>query len=224
MAIGLNRCRIMNIFQGQNALFLAPHTDDVELGCGASLARCVEECATVDVVVFSSAVQSLPSGSSADRLKNEFLNAMKVYGIPEDRLHIFDYDVRKFNYFRQEILEDLIKVRTKVSPTLVFTVSGEDVHQDHQVIHNESVRAFKGASILGYELPWNLLQFSPRVCVSVSEQHLDTKLQAIGEYKSQIEKQREYFDPDFIRSLAKLRGIQGPTDFAEAFELITLKV
>lgn len=214
----------MNILQGQNALFLAPHTDDVELGCGATLARCVEECATVDVVVFSSAVQSLPSGSSLDRLKTEFLNAMKVYGIPEDRLHIFDYEVRKFNYVRQEILENLIKVRTNVSPTLVFTVSGNDVHQDHQVIYQESLRAFKGVSILGYELPWNLLQFSPRVCISVTEQHLNTKLKAIGEYYSQIEKQRNYFEPDFVESLAKTRGIQAPTGLAEVFELITLKI
>jgi LmbE family N-acetylglucosaminyl deacetylase len=214
----------MNIFEGQVALFLAPHTDDVELGCGATLARCVAECASVEVAVFSSAVQSLPERSQPDRLKNEFVNSMKIFGITEKRLHVYDYEVRKFNYFRQDILENLITLRREINPTLVFTVSGNDVHQDHQVIANESLRAFKGASILAYELPWNIFEFSPRVCITVSEQNLLTKLEALSEYKSQIEKKRDYFDREFIRSLARVRGIQAASDFAEAFELVTLKV
>ncbi len=214
---------MLNLLQGARALFLAPHTDDVELGCGATLARCVEECETVDVAVFSTATQSLPEGSAPDRLKTEFLHAMEEYDIPADRIHVFDYEVRRLSYDRQDVLEDLVQLRTKVRPNIVFTPSGGDVHQDHQVVYNESLRAFKAVTLLGYELPWNHFHFETRVFLSVTPEHMETKLRALQAYVSQVEKNRGYFDPEFLRGLAKVRGIQQGVEFAEAFELITLK-
>ena len=214
----------MNIFSGSRALFVAPHTDDVELGCGATLARCVEECETVNVVVFSTAVESLPEGSSPDRLKVEFLKSMEEYAIPADRVHVFDFQVRRLNYSRQEVLEELVRLRKTLDPTIIFTPSGGDVHQDHQVVHNESLRAFKAVTMLGYELPWNHFHFETRVFVKVSEQHLETKLRALQAYESQMEKNKGYFDTEFIKGLARVRGIQQGVPYSEAFELITLKV
>jgi len=214
----------MKIFSGARALFIAPHTDDIELGCGATLARCVEECETVDVVVFSTAVESLPEGSPPDRLKIEFQNAMEEYAIPVERMHIFNFKVRRLNYSRQELLEELVRLRSILSPNIVFTPSGSDIHQDHQVVHNECLRAFKAVTILGYELPWNQFDFQSRVFVNVANRHLEKKLRALQAYRSQVEKNRSYFDPDFIKGLAKVRGIQQGVPYAEAFELITLKV
>lgn len=213
-----------NLFQGARALFLAPHTDDVELGCGATLARCVEESESVDVVVFSTAAASLPPGSDPDRLKNEFLAAMEEYRIPAERLHVFDYQVRRLNYSRQDILEELIRLRQKIKPNIVFTPSKGDVHQDHQVVHDESLRAFKTMTMLGYELPWNHFHFESRVFVNVTKDHLDLKLKALQAYGSQVEKSRSYFDPEFITGLARVRGLQQGVSYSEAFELITLKV
>lgn len=214
----------MNIFSGARALFLAPHTDDVELGCGATLARCVEECETVDVVVFSTATQSLPDGSAPDRLKTEFLKAMEEYSIPRERIHVFDFEVRRLNYSRQEVLEELVKLRAQLNPNIVFTPSRGDVHQDHQVVHNESLRAFKTVTMLGYELPWNHFHFESRVFVHVTEAQMDKKLIALQAYESQIEKNRGYFEAEFIKGLARVRGIQQGVPYSEAFELITLKV
>lgn len=214
----------MNIFNGARALFLAPHTDDVELGCGATLARCMKECDTVDVAVFSTAVESLPVGSKQDRLKTEFLDAMEEYNIPSERVHIYDFAVRKLNFSRQDILEKLVALKAEISPTVVFTPSGGDLHQDHQVIHNESLRAFKTITMFGYELPWNHFHFETRVFVSVTEEQMRVKQRALLAYKSQIEKNRGYFDEEFISGLARVRGIQQGVTYAEAFELITLKV
>lgn len=214
----------MDLFSGARALFLAPHTDDVELGCGATLARCVEQCETVDVAVFSTASQSLPPGSAPDRLKREFLAAMTHYDIPGNRLHVYDYEVRRLNYSRQDVLEDLVRLRAQIQPTIVFTPSGGDVHQDHQVVHVESLRAFKTVTILGYELPWNHFHFESRVFVNVTETHLNAKLQALTAYESQMAKNRAYFDPEFIRGLACVRGVQQGVPYSEAFELVTLKV
>lgn len=215
---------MLNLFHGARALFLAPHTDDVELGCGATLARCVEQAETVDVAVFSTATSSLPPGSSPHRLKFEFLKAMDQYHIPPERIHVYDYQVRRLNYSRQDILEDLITLRNSIQPNIVFTPSGGDIHQDHQVVHNESLRAFKTVTMLGYELPWNYFHFETRVFVSVTAEQMELKLRALQAYESQFEKNRGYFDEEFIKGLARVRGIQQGVPYSEAFELITLKV
>lgn len=215
---------MLNMFQGARALFLAPHTDDVELGCGATLARCAEQAETVDVAVFSTAADSLPLGSNLDRLKVEFLKAMEQYQISPERIHVYDYKVRRLNYSRQDVLEDLVKLRNSIRPNIVFTPSGGDVHQDHQVVYNESLRAFKTITMLGYELPWNHFHFESRVFVSVTEEQIALKLRALQAYESQFEKNRGYFDEEFIKGLARVRGIQQGVRYSEAFELITLKV
>lgn len=211
-------------FKGKKILFLAPHTDDVELGCGATLARCVEEGACVHIVVFSTASKSLPAGYGKNTLELEFVEAMKAYGIDRSKLTICNYEVRRLNYHRQEILEDLVKINYKICPDYVFTTSGNDVHQDHSTVHNEALRAFKRASVLCYELPWNQFSFTTNVFINVTENHLKVKLRALQCYRTQIIKNRNYFEEEFIFGLAKVRGVQAGTAYAEAFELVTLKL
>lgn len=211
-------------FCDKTVLFLAPHTDDVELGCGATLARCIEEGANVRIVVFSTASKSLPDGYEKNALELEFVEAMKIYGIDGADLIICNYEVRKLNYHRQEILEDLVKINREICPDYVFTTSGNDVHQDHSTIHNEALRAFKRASVFCYELPWNQLSFTTNVFINVSKRHLKIKLRALECYKTQVIKNRNYFSEEFILGLAKVRGVQAGTAYAEAFELVSLKV
>ena len=214
----------MNIFANQNCLFIAPHTDDVELGAGATLSRCVNECERVDVVVFSTAIESLPTGSPADRLKYEFYSSMEKYGIPIENLHVLNFPVRRLNYFRQEILDELIILKNQFSPTIVFTPAMGDVHQDHECVTYETIRAFKSQTIFGYELPWNHFQFQSRVYFEITEKHLDTKIEALRSYESQVEKKRPYFDPAFTLGQARMHGVKSGYGLAEAFDLITLKI
>ena len=96
----------------------------------------------------------------------------------------------------------------------------EDVHQDHQVVFAEGLRAFKNSNVLGYELPWNNFRFQPNYFEKITEQNLQLKLAALKEYRSQS--QRKYMSPDFIRSLAVVRGMQANAPFAEAYEIYRL--
>ena len=146
-------------------LVLAPHTDDAELGCGGTLARFLAEGKEVFVAAFSTARASLPEGADPDTLKNEFLASMEILGIPKDRLFVYNYKVRMLSYHRQEVLEEMVRLRGLIQPDLVLLPSGNDLHQDHQVVHNEGLRAFKQASIWGYELPWNHVTFSTQAFV-----------------------------------------------------------
>lgn len=202
---------------------MSPHTDDAELGCGGTMARLLEEGKDVFVAAFSTARQSLPAGADPNTLKDEFFESMQLLGIPRDNLYIYDYEVRKFSYFRQEVLEDLVKLRRYINPDVVLLPSGSDVHQDHRVLHDEGLRAFKTLTVLGYELPWNNITFSAEAFVTLAERHVAAKWRALQMYRSQFELQRNYFSLDFIKGLARVRGVQVGELYAEAFEVVRMK-
>lgn len=205
----------------QTVLALAPHPDDVELGAGGTLAKMLEQKVDVCVAAFSPCVQSLPESSGANALVDEFHASMETLGVPNENVFFFDFPVRRFSEHRQDILEELVKLRMSIKPDLVLLPHSADSHQDHQVIHAEGVRAFlRSASLFGYDIPWNSRTFNSHHFVDLKDRHLDKKLEAIGVYKTQVEKGRAYFQPDFIRGLALTRGVQAGRKYAEAFEII----
>ena len=203
-------------------LILAPHTDDGELGCGGTIAKFIEEGKEVYCAAFSIAEDSVPEGFAKDALIHEFTNAMAVLGVTKDHLYIYRYRVRHFPSFRQEILEDIVKLRNSIEPDLVFVPSPNDIHQDHQVISAEGLRVFKKISILGYELPWNNIIFETRSFVKLEDKHIEKKIKALKCYHTQ--QHRSYLSENFIRGLAKTRGTQFESENAEAFEVIRMVV
>lgn len=205
-------------------LALAPHTDDVELGSGGTIARMLEEGVEVTVAAFSTAQESLPPGARPDTLKSEFFGAMKTLGVPDANVVVYDYPVRKLSYHRQEVLEELVRLRRAVRPDTVLLPAGTDLHQDHQVLYNEGLRAFKDLSVLGYELPWNHIEFPAQAFVQLERRHVDAKLRALQAYASQIELQRPYFTAEFIEGLARVRGVQVKCEFAEAFQVLRIRL
>lgn len=210
------------MFKNKKILVLAPHTDDGELGAGATIAKAIEEGAEVYYAAFSTAGESVPKEFPKDILKYEVKDATSVLGVPEENIIIYDYLVRKLSYVRQEILEDMVKLKRELNPDIVFMPCQHDIHQDHLTVSNEGLRAFKNTTILGYELIWNNLSFNTTSFVKVEKKHLDKKFQALQQYKSQG--QRKYMSKDFIYSLATTRGVQVGADYAEAFEVIRLIV
>jgi N-acetylglucosamine malate deacetylase 1 len=204
-------------------LVLAPHTDDAELGCGGSIARFLESGIEVFVAVFSTAEQSLPPGSAPSRLRDEFLCATSSLRIPRDNLFVFAYPVRRLSSYRQEVLEELITLKQKLDPDVVFLPSVNDLHQDHQVLHIEGMRAFKHVTVWGYELPWNHVMFSTQGFVTLERRHVEAKWEALKCYRSQLELQRDYFCWQFIEGLARVRGTQVKSEYAEAFEVMRTK-
>jgi len=202
----------------KKVFILAPHTDDGELGAGGTIARLIEHGADVYYFAFSTAEESVPKGHPKDILRTEVVNATKKLGIKKENVIIYQYSVRKLNYARQEILEDLIKYKKMITPDLVLMPSLHDVHQDHSTIAQEGLRAFKTCTILGYELIWNNLTFNTTSFIKLEEKHIQCKCNALKEYKSQ--KGRAYMSEDFIYSLSKTRGVQIGTTYAESFEVV----
>ena len=197
-------------------LIISPHTDDGELGCGGSIAKFIEEGNDVEYVALSCCEKSIPPQYPSDILSREVKAATKILGIKQPIL--FSFDVREFPKFRQEILDTLIRLRDKIRPDIVFTPSRSDTHQDHKTTVEETMRAFKKCTILGYEQPWNNITFDTHAFIPLREMHIQKKIDALSCYETQ--KDRSYLNPDFIRGLALTRGTQIEETYAEAFEVI----
>jgi LmbE family N-acetylglucosaminyl deacetylase len=201
----------------QRVLVLAPHTDDGEFGCGGTMVRLVEGGADVRYVAFSIATKSLPEGFPPDTLAREVKEATTELGIAPENLTVHDFEVRTFPDHRQEILELLIELWEEWRPDAVFQPSLNDVHQDHQVVAAEGLRAFKRTTVLGYEIPWNNFDFSYQAYFALTEAQVERKVAALGKYASQ--QHRRYSDPEYIRNVARSHGINVNRDYAEVFQV-----
>ena len=201
-----------------NILILAPHTDDGEFGCGATISKFVNENARVFYAAFSLAEESVPIGYPKNILATEVKNATKILGVNSEDLLLYKYRVRYFAYHRQEILEDLVQLNLKIAPDLVFMPSLNDLHQDHTTIAHGGRRAFKKTSILSYEMPWNNMNFATQSFVSLKDEYLEKKISALNCYESQ--KGKSYASEEYITSLARTRGQQIGVRFAEVFEVV----
>jgi LmbE family N-acetylglucosaminyl deacetylase len=204
-------------------LILSPHTDDAELGCGGTISRLTREGHTVWVAVFSLCNDSLPTGFPPGTLKYECTKSLTSLGVLKENIFFYDYQVRVFNYSRQAILDDLIKLKKKINPGQVFIPSVDDYHQDHKTIADEGVRCFKNnCSILSYELIWNNTGFKNQMYYDLTEDDIKNKITALANYETQ--KHRIYFQNNFIESLATVRGAQNGIRYAEVFEVIRYKI
>ena len=208
----------MNITSGTVVLVLAPHTDDGELGLGGTINKLNVAGCEVHYVAFSAAEESIPEGFDQGQTKLEVRRATEALGVDSRNLEILSFKVRRFSDCRQEILDSMIKLRSSINPDLVFIPSSDDVHQDHQVIHREAIRAFKSRTILGYELIWNEFNFHSDLLISLKEEDVRAKVRALSKYETQAG--RPYMSSDFIFGLARARGVQAGTVYAEAFEVI----
>lgn len=192
-------------------LALSPHTDDVELGCGGSIARWMREGNSVTVIAFSA---GNPETGSNWR---EFFASMDALGALNNGYT--EYEARRFGEHRQEILDNMIYRRDRDLPPfdLVLLPSAGDVHQDHVVVREEGIRAFRNSCILAYDGP-SVMQFAPTYYVTLTDYEVMTKQAALYCYKSQSGKR--YMDEKAIKGNLRYRGAQIGVEYAEAFEVV----
>ncbi len=196
-------------------LALSPHTDDVEIAAGGTLARLVDEGAKVAVVAFSTGHHL--SGAT----REEMAAAMSILGITAWTLR--DYPVHFYYRQRQKLLRDLEKMRDLIEPDLVLVPVSGDPHQDHRTVTEEALRAWRWRNVrmLGYETlrvrssaePLRLTCYAP-----FKERHWARKWAAVYAYESQ--RYNDIMREDALRGLALFRGAQVGCEYAEAFEVL----
>jgi N-acetylglucosamine malate deacetylase 1 len=210
-------------FQGiEKVLFLCPHPDDAEFSSGGTIAKLLENNIEIHYAVFSMCEKSIPKGFPAGTIKNELLQVCDFLGVKRELIHMYDFEVRVFPQYRQEILEEMVKLNKSTKFDLVFLPSSSDIHQDHKTIYDEGIRTFKQSRLLSYEMPWNNFSFLSNMFVVLEERHLKKKIDALKLYKSQSF--RQYSDEDYLRSLMKIKGLQINEKYAETFQILRWKI
>ena len=214
-------------------LALGAHADDVELGCGATLARARREGQDVFVLTFSKHDPWF-ADTGAD-VAGEWQRSLDRLGVARGarRLEGFlgcrDDDIQRR---RAQVLAVIEQVRDAFRPDLVLCHSAHDTNQDHHTVHEEAVRACKRhASLLAYEFPPNQLRFDADAFVAVADADVAAKCEALACYRSlraQWAARNErygldtvsYLDAESVRALAQSRGIQAGGRYAECFEVL----
>jgi LmbE family N-acetylglucosaminyl deacetylase len=200
--------------KGKTVVAIAPHLDDVELGAGATIHHLAKSNKVYYVGL------SMPPLVERDVLMSEFHESTKILGIDPTRVILRDYDPRNLFEARGEILQLLYDLNKELKPDLVLLPNSTDIHQSHEVVFAEGRRAFKFTNIIGYELPWNSIQFSMDIFVTLGREDVEAKISAINAYHTQ--KDRLFFSNDIVGDLARVRGKQVGQEYAECFELIRL--
>ncbi len=204
----------MNI-ELEKILFVGPHPDDVELGCAGIISKYSTDTEIKYLILSPCTDDPKNNGILSDVEK-----AIKHIGLTMDDLIIKNIPRRFFGDYRQDIRQAMIDIRDNFQPNLVFCPSLRDVHQDHSITSEETVRLFRDVNIVSYEAIRSSIFFQPDLYIELTSDHVEAKLKALNEYKTQFD--RYYFKPDVIKSLMRTRGNQARVDYAEAFEIYRL--
>jgi LmbE family N-acetylglucosaminyl deacetylase len=195
-------------------LVIGAHPDDIEIGCGGTLAKMHDAGFILRGLILTRGEQG---GNPAVRARYSResawmigLNQLKITGFQDTRLYKEPEQV-------QTVLETVIG---EFRPDLVLTHSGHDAHQDHVTVHEATLRACRNhSSILCYESPSVTNKFLPVFFVNVGE-FVSTKLVSIQNHRDQLGK--SYTTEEHIVNLLKFRGMQSRVKYAEGFEVVRL--
>lgn len=189
-------------------LAIGAHPDDIELGCGGSLAKLAHHGARVHALTLSTGDKGLRDGMDRTRESASALCHLGVAGVLQ-----MDFPDTRFPDARNELVARLEGVCARLRPDRVYTMSRDDRHQDHRAVYEASIVACRSVpQILCYETPSTLPELLPQVFEDISEQ-LDLKIQALRIHASQ--RDRFYMQEGHVRCHAQFRGQQigiGPSE------------
>jgi N-acetylglucosamine malate deacetylase 1 len=203
------------IFYGKKVIFIGSHPDDIELGCGALIAHIIDKTDVLCVTLSDN--QKNPA---LKNLVSEHYRSMETLGVPREKVMLLDFETRKFPHARQEILEFLFQLNSEHRPDMVFVHTTADIHQDHATATKETLRAFRGRTVLGFDCLRSSYGFFPHFLVEVSEQDVERKVAALAQYKTYEDKY--YFDSSILRATLIRHGALAERPFAEGFDILRI--
>ncbi len=203
------------LFYGKKVCFLGAHPDDIELGCGALIAHIAASTEVLCVTLSDNQKNPLLTN-----LVQEHTHSMERLGVPKENVILGTFETRRFPHFRQEILEFMIELNRKFHPDIVFAHTRADIHQDHATVTEEALRAFRGTTVLGFDVLRSSYGFFPNFLVEVTEADVECKLQALAEYKTYASKY--YFDPAITRATIIRHGALAERPYAEGFDILRI--
>jgi LmbE family N-acetylglucosaminyl deacetylase len=196
----------------KNVLAVGAHPDDIELGCGGTLAKHLRNGDRVYVLVMTNGEQ----GKHTPERKECFASLMNL-GLKEEDVFFGNFpdgaisdDVKTVDFIERLLV--------KLGITRVYTHYYNDRHQDHRACSNAvSSAARRIPEILLFQGPSTRVPFEPHYFIELSEDEMDKKFGALECYKTQIDK--GIVNLDWVENLAKYNGLSHHKEYAEAFAI-----
>ena len=202
-------------FFGHSLLFLGAHPDDIELGCSALIADIHQQTS-----IYCMSFSDNKKNPDLQNLVTEHFESMRALGLKDEQVELGTFETRRFPDYRQEILEKMLDLKRHLKPEIVFVHTSQDIHQDHVTVTQEALRAFRGTTVLGYDVLRSSYGFFPHFLVEVSAEGVETKIAAMEKYKTY--KDRYYFSPEVLRATAVRHGALAERPFAEGFDIVRI--
>ncbi len=194
-------------------LCLGSHSDDIEIGCGGTILRLINQYPNVQIhwVVFSAlGVRKAEAQRGADLFAGK-KNLAKAY--------LKDFRDGFMPFVGMDVKTTFEELKQEVSPHLILTHTHKDAHQDHRLICELTWNTFRNHFILEYEIPkYDGDMGRPNVFVPLERETYESKVQFILEaFESQ--RSKKWFEENTFLSLMRLRGMEcnSPSGYAEAF-------
>jgi LmbE family N-acetylglucosaminyl deacetylase len=195
---------------GSRILAIGAHPDDIELGCGGSLAKASKAGAEIRAVIFSRGRRG--ALSEADRAA-ETQRALQSIGVQSIR--VCDFEDTRLTFALNDMIGVLEEEVRSFKPTRVYTMFQLDRHQDHRAVFEASTIACRSVKqLLGYETPSSYPNFMPTIFEEIGDE-LEAKVTALNCHESQGD--RLYMQEEKIRSAANFRGAQVDRGPCEGF-------
>lgn len=198
-------------------LALAPHPDDVELGCIAALQSMIRKEDEILYVVMSKCLD-IPRNKNILSEIQEVTEKLEEIFPCKFSHKIYDFSNRRLFEEHMEIRAVLEIIRDEYKPDVVFTTSLQDLHQDHRYLSEETIRVFRKCTVLAYEISTSVGNFQPNLYVVVTEEQMNNMVDIIKLYKTQ--RGQQYMSPELNIGILKHRGGEIGVDYAQAFEVI----
>jgi len=200
-----------------NILAIGAHPDDIEIGCGGTLAKYASYGHNIYLLIATNGT----AGGEGDIRKKEQLRSADILNTKE--VFWSGYTDTELEVNKEAIIkvEAVIK---KVKPDSIFVNFPDDTHQDHRhiaAITNSATRYIR--NVLFYEAP-TTQNFQPNVFVDIGEKFIRTKIELLMAHESQIDKTNisGVSILEVAKSTARFRGVQARVAYAEAFQSLRL--
>jgi LmbE family N-acetylglucosaminyl deacetylase len=192
-------------------LCIGAHSDDIEIGAGATVLRIVRENPAVEVtwcVLSGNEIRQGEARRGAERmLGSDVCQRVLLQGFADSR----------FPAHREQIKEFFEQSLKSIDPDLILTHARGDAHQDHRMVNELTWNTFRSHQIWEYEIPkWDGDLMQPNLYVPLDPEDVATKIAVLRDVFSS-QRNKHWFDEETFRGLMRIRGLESNSRYSEAF-------
>jgi LmbE family N-acetylglucosaminyl deacetylase len=194
-------------------LCLGAHSDDIEIGTGATLLNMMDRGIHLEVhwcVLSGVGEREKEARASATDFLAKAASA---------QIEVMPFQDSFFPEQSDAIKSWFEVLKRRANPDLILTHCRDDAHQDHRQLCRLTWNTFRDHCILEYEIPkWDGDLGRPNLYVPISASVLQRKIDLLTTHFAS-QRSNHWFDPEIFRGLARLRGMEcrAPERYAEAF-------